>query len=56
MIATLCSLKIKRTLNKDGSITEREVLPVHFAVDHRYVDGILGAKMMNEVINTLEKK
>jgi hypothetical protein len=49
MIATICSTKIKRILNKDGSVTEKEILPVHFAVDHRYIDGILGAKLMNEV-------
>ena len=38
----------KKILNKDGSITEKEYLPVHFTLDHRFIDGVLSSKMVKE--------
>lgn len=51
-VATVCSTKKKKTLHKDGSITEEEFLPVNMAIDHRFIDGAIGAKMIREVNNT----
>ena len=36
-------------MNKDGSITEKDILPVNLALDHRYFDGAGGAKVLREV-------
>ena len=43
-----CEIKKKRILNKDGSYTETEYLPVNFTLDHRFIDGVLSAKMVKE--------
>ena len=43
-----CSTFKKPTVNPDGSVTEKEYLPVNFTIDHRYVDGVLCAKMVRE--------
>jgi len=48
-VITLCSLKRKRILNKDGTFTEKDILPVNLALDHRYFDGAVAAKIMREV-------
>lgn len=48
-VVTLCSIKKKRILNKDGSYTEKDILPVNMALDHRYFDGAIAAKVMREV-------
>ena len=42
-------MKNKKILNKDGSITEAEILPINLAVDHRFIDGAIAAKMIKEV-------
>lgn len=44
----IVKLKKKKILNKDGSITEKEYLPVHFTLDHRFIDGVLSSKMVKE--------
>ena len=44
----IVKLKKKRILNKDGSYTETEYLPVNFTLDHRFIDGVLSAKMVKE--------
>jgi hypothetical protein len=49
MVISICASKIKKILNKDGTITEKELLPVYFACDHRYVDGVAGSKMIKDV-------
>jgi|LauGreDrversion4_2_1035121.scaffolds.fasta_scaffold2444250_1 hypothetical protein len=49
MVISLCRIKVKRELNKDGTITEKEILPINFACDHRFLDGALGAKMIRLV-------
>jgi hypothetical protein len=36
-------------MNKDGSFTEKDILPVNLALDHRYFDGAVAAKIMKEV-------
>jgi pyruvate/2-oxoglutarate dehydrogenase complex dihydrolipoamide acyltransferase (E2) component len=41
-------------LNKDGSISEIERLPVHLSIDHRYADGILAAKMIKKIKHYFE--
>ena len=38
----------EKTLQKDGTYKQREVLPVTFTLDHRYIDGALSAKMVAE--------
>ena len=43
-----CQIEKKKILNKDGSITEKEYLPVHFTLDHRFIDGVLSSKMVKE--------
>ena len=43
-----CSTYTKKIVNEDGTITEKEYLPVNFTIDHRYVDGVLCAKMVKE--------
>ena len=35
-----CSTFKKPTVNPDGSVTEKEYLPVNFTIEHRYVDGV----------------
>jgi pyruvate/2-oxoglutarate dehydrogenase complex dihydrolipoamide acyltransferase (E2) component len=49
-LMTICASKKKRILNKDGSFTEKEILPVNITLDHRFMDGVLGAKMIKFVI------
>ena len=43
-----CEIKKKKILNKDGTFTETEYLPVNFTLDHRFIDGVLSAKMVKE--------
>ena len=40
---------LKNVLNKDGSTSEKLFLPLHFTADHRYIDGVLGAKLIKQV-------
>lgn len=49
MVISICASQIKKILNKDGTVTEKELLPVYFASDHRYIDGVAGAKMIKDV-------
>lgn len=49
MVLAICTLYKKNVLNKDGSVTEKLYLPLHFTADHRYIDGVLGAKLTKEV-------
>ena len=51
---TICTAKNKKILNKDGSITESEILPINLAIDNRFINGAVGAKMMKEVIFLLK--
>jgi pyruvate/2-oxoglutarate dehydrogenase complex dihydrolipoamide acyltransferase (E2) component len=48
-VLTICAFKNKKILEKDGSVIEREFIPVYLAVDHRYIDGAIGSKMIKEV-------
>jgi hypothetical protein len=49
-LITLNALQIKKTLNKDGTYTEEEILPLNFSFDHRFFDGAVMAKMKKEVL------
>ncbi len=49
MVVAVCSTIKKNVLNKDGTLTEKNYLPLHFNCDHRFMDGVLGAKMVKEV-------
>ena len=49
-----CSTYKKNIGNPDGSIVEKEYLPVNFSIDHRYVDGVLCAKMVREARRLFE--
>lgn len=48
-VITLCATKLKKKLQKDGSIIETEILPIKIAADHRYFDGMAGSKLMKIV-------
>jgi hypothetical protein len=50
MVLAICTLYKKNVLNKDGSTSEKLFLPLHFTADHRYIDGVLGAKLIKQVI------
>ena len=49
MIIAICATNKKNVLNKDGTYTEKSYLPLNFTCDHRYIDGVLGAKLVKEV-------
>lgn len=49
MVVAICAVSKKKELNKDGSYTEKNYLPLHFTCDHRFIDGMLGAKLVKEV-------
>ena len=48
-VIAVCSMVKKKILNKDGTITEKEFLPINATIDHRIMDGVTGAKMIKEV-------
>mmetsp|Transcript_23244 Transcript_23244/g.24181 ORF Transcript_23244/g.24181 Transcript_23244/m.24181 type:complete len:311 (-) Transcript_23244:68-1000(-) len=48
-VATICTVKTKSILQKDGSLLKKEVITMNFALDHRYIDGVLGAKLAREL-------
>ena len=48
-VLTMCSTRIKKTLNHDGTYTEKEILPIHMTIDHRFVDGTVAAKLLKKV-------
>ena len=50
MVMAICAIKNKKILNKDGSYTEKSYLPLYFTCDHRFIDGVLGAKLVKEVL------
>ena len=54
MIFTLCAIKKSRKLQADGSYIEREYLPVNICLDHRYIDGAIGSKLIKKVKNQLK--
>lgn len=54
MVLAICTLYEKNTLNKDGSTTKKLYLPLHFTADHRYIDGVLGAKLAKEFNRLIE--
>lgn len=37
-----------KDLKEDGKYEEKDVYPVNFTLDHRYVDGMLSAKMVKQ--------
>ena len=51
-VLTVCSTRIKKELNKDGTYTEKEILPIHMTIDHRFVDGTIAAKILKKVIKS----
>jgi len=55
MVITICAISKKNILNKDGTFTEKVYLPLHFSCDHRFIDGVLGAKLVKEVIIKFRK-
>ena len=53
-IMNCCNVVKKKVVNPDGSVSDKEYLPVYFSLDHRYVDGVLCAKMVNEARKCFE--
>lgn len=49
-VITICTIKKKKLLQKDGTYTFKEIIPINVALDHRYMDGILASKLISEVI------
>lgn len=47
-VITLCAIKSKNILQLDGSYKKEEILTINASLDHRYVDGVLGAKLNKE--------
>jgi hypothetical protein len=47
-VFTLCAMKKKKILQVDGSYLESEYLPAFICLDHRYLDGALGAKLIKK--------
>jgi pyruvate/2-oxoglutarate dehydrogenase complex dihydrolipoamide acyltransferase (E2) component len=56
MVVAICSINKKKVLNKDGSYTEKSYLPLNFTCDHRFIDGVIGAKLVREVIKYIYHK
>lgn len=50
-----CAVETKKYLNLDGTYTTKEYLPVNFTLDHRYIDGVLSAKMVKAARDICEK-
>lgn len=50
MVVAICAVNKKNVLNKDGTYTEKSFLPLYFTCDHRFIDGMLGAKLVKEVL------
>lgn len=48
-VATICSIKQRNKLQLDGSYVKKEVITVNVSLDHRYLDGMLCAKLLKEV-------
>ena len=48
-VLTLCAVKKSTKLQKDGSKIEYEYLPVNICMDHRYIDGSVGSKLIAKV-------
>ncbi len=46
-IATICSTRKKITLTKNGEDLEEDLLGLNFSLDHRYMDGMLIARLIN---------
>lgn len=43
-----------KTLQENGKYEEKDVFPVNFTLDHRYVDGMLSAKMVKHARTCFE--
>ena len=48
-VVTLCTEQNRKKLKKDGTYDEYSYIPAYSTTDHRYLDGVLGAKMINKV-------
>lgn len=48
-VATICSTTRTKLLNKSGEEIEDELMTLNFALDHRYMDGMLIAKLIKEI-------
>jgi len=50
-VLTICAEVNKRELNKEGIYKIHSYLPLHITVDHRFMDGMSGGKLINKVYN-----
>jgi hypothetical protein len=50
-VFTICQAKKTHVLNNDGTYSEKEILRINMACDHRFIDGALGSKLLKEVKN-----
>ncbi len=48
-VTTICAIKQKNKLQLDGSYLKKDIITVNVSLDHRYLDGMLCAKILKEV-------
>jgi pyruvate/2-oxoglutarate dehydrogenase complex dihydrolipoamide acyltransferase (E2) component len=53
-VATICSSQKKIIYEMDGSSKEDELMTINFALDHRYVDGVLISKVIKAINQIVE--
>jgi hypothetical protein len=47
---TICKMRKVKDLQLDGTYKHEEHMIINSALDHRYMDGVIGSKMIKEVI------
>lgn len=53
-VLTICSTQKKKILQLDGSEIEDEQTTLNFSLDHRYMDGVLIAKVIKSIFKYAE--
>lgn len=48
-VVTINSIVKEKILMKNGDYQENEVMNINFSIDHRYMDGAVGAKLIREM-------
>lgn len=48
-VITICAIRKSSKLQSDGSTIENEYLPINICLDHRYLDGAVGSKLISKM-------
>lgn len=48
-VMTICKMRQCKELQLDGTYKHEEHMIINTALDHRYMDGVIGSKMIKEV-------